>query len=111
MTKVKLFLRPEMSKFHAPFSCNLNRDEGNKLSELNSPHPLCVTNRIHRQVRCRIPVISVVLSEDTLIKILREVSDVNHDSTDARTQNWVSKVWLPVNETKRNSAKLRPSDL
>ena len=111
MTRVELFLRPEMSKFRAPFSSKSNRDKGTKWSELNSPHPLCVANRIHRQVRCRIQVISVVPSEDTLIKILREVSGVNHDSTDASSQDRVSDVWLPVNETKRNSAKLHPSDL
>lgn len=47
----------------------------------------------------------------TLMKFLREVGDVNHDSIDAGTQNWMSNVWVTVNETKRNSMKLHLQNL
>lgn len=45
-----------------------------------------------------------------LIKILREAAGVNHDSMQV-LRNWLPKVWLTVNESKRNSNEAPPSNL
>lgn len=44
--------------------------------------------------------------QKTLIKTLREITDVNHDGVDATLKTGCQKLWLTVNETKRNSPKL-----
>lgn len=61
---------------------------------------------VHRQATLCSTVIFVLTVSLINYKILKEVGGGHHGSTDANIQSEWQKVWLTVNETKRNSTKL-----